>query len=616
MRRKEAKIALSAPEKAQRALGREIKARAESISPTVRIPAWAWRKAFDEFEARGYARGTIKQACTLGRRRVDQIYRETTSGGATIVPSEPILTHDLSLTPESFKAFYEKYNPQGYSLPEHCREWIQDFFDPLVYDLMLNVPSRHNKSSIFSHWVPVFLLAYNRDLKILVGSETERQAVKWSRAIAFTLTENKALIADFGPFKPENQSLPWSPESGRLMVQGRAKLDGDMSIQVKGAGAAVLGAEANVIIVDDPQSPKSSSSEETTKRLDWLREEMFSRATPCEDFPTGKTLVIGQRVRHDDIYSRITEIASDTTLAEGEANWTIIKYPAVLDWPSQKVLWPDVRPWSYLMAQRRRMGKLAFEALFQQNPAASDAPLVDSAWWARNHSLDLSYGEGPRLRGDLTYARVTSLDPAPTGRNALVTLDILYDRETFEAWVVDYETWRGQDRLEAAVFETVQRLGPDYFVFEKSATSGYMTGLPWMERLRKSIPVLAHGTSTNKNDLLMGMGSVAADIEAGRLHLPWSTEEDRAKSQALQDEIQGWYPEKKSDYDLLAAIWFVKWNHAKLRPPGSVPRRFNIDVSNTRVPQSFRRAARRRMTPKEIETEWRKNRARTLRLPA
>jgi hypothetical protein len=78
----------------------------------------------------------------------------------------------------------------------------------------------------------------------------------------------------------------------------------------------------------------------------------------------------------------------------------------------------------------------------------------------------------------------------------------------------------------------------------------------------------------------MGVWSLAADFEAGRIRLPWAAAEDQWTSNLLIDEVLS-YPNGMTD-DVLMALWFIKYNYRQLMPKDYLPTSFSSDWTSGR----------------------------------
>jgi hypothetical protein len=415
----------------------------------------------------------------------------------------------------------------------------------------------------------------DRNVQILIASQTDKLAKKFTNEIAFHLSNNALLIKDLGRFRPEMADWPWRPNSGELLVDGRTRetKSGDLSIQVRGSGQAILGMEANWVIVDDAVSRKHVKSETMREDLSlWFHGDVLSRLEP-----DGRAIVIGQRLHLYDLYGELAGEKIQDATGEFRHRWEHLNYPAVEIWPDAeagieaKVLWPA--KWSYeaLMERYADQGSALFEAMFQQNPLPEGERLCQRKWiygddqfpGCLDHLRDAGHF-APDLK---QRVRVMSLDPSPTRYAALIVADLEWSRGAFECHVI--EIVRSKMNVRDMLFHIercVDTYAPSYFVFEQNAAQRWFLTDPQMESMRRRVSVLPHTTGRNKGDPVLGIESLAVDFEFGRIKLPYGDAEAKAQSQHLIDEALT-YPQAQTD-DVLMALWFLKFNFSRLVPRG------------------------------------------------
>lgn len=471
----------------------------------------------------------------------------------------------LEATADGFELFFNKYS--GRKLQPVHKDWVGRALE--TKRTLINCPPRHAKSTIFSVWFPLWLIARDRNVQILICSQTDKLAKKFTNEIAYHLAYNRELNVDFGRFKPDMGDWPWRPNSGELLVDGRSRetKSGDLTVQVRGAGQAILGMEASWIIVDDAVSRQTTRTEgEREKLSEWFHGDVMSRLEPG-----GSATVIGQRLHLYDLYG---ELAMEKyTLVEGQPlRWNHLNYPAISDWDAKSVLWPEKWTFEALMDVYTDVGSQNFEAMYQQNPLPEGERLAQQAWiygdGEHRGCLDYDRGLGePRIldQDQRPRVRVLSLDPSPTKLAGLVVADVVIDRESFEVEVLEIQHRPLNVRqMMGEIHRVIKNYRPDYFIFEQNAAQRWLLQDPEMERLRGKVMVLPHTTNRNKADPVLGTASLAVDFEFGRVRLPYGDTDAKAATQLLLDEAFTW-PQGQTD-DVLMALWFIKFNHNRLAP--------------------------------------------------
>lgn len=549
---------------------------------SARIPDTAWAPEIEALVNRGMSNGQIAKVVKLSDRRVREIRASVGTGGTIVVPDArptvdlpPDVQEMLEFSATGFKKFYERFS--GYSLPNHVYGWVEAFC--ANRNLMLNVPPRHMKSSIFSMWIPIWLLCRDRNERILLVSLTKESAKKWVSGIAEQLTANEDIITTFGAFKPARMGdTAWRPMSGTLMVQGREKTTGvQYSVESRGSGQQILGMEATVVFVDDVTDKSIADNPiARDKQWDWLRGEVFSRVETQSTESSGRAVVIGQRLGVHDVYGQLRRQKYERGPKEGDPLWTTISTPAILRWPDEDpenpeplVLWPEKWSFDELMVTYERVGGHAiFSAMYQQEPLAEGEGVFRPEWWVKCRDYDRAGGEGVRTgkaNAQFPVSRVLSIDPSVRQYHGLVVADVLYDRDVFFPVVLEAKRWKGTQRSIIAEIERVlETYQPDYFVFENVSFIQWLKEDPIYEELKQYVTVIPHQTGRNKGDPGMGVESLAREAEFATIRLPYGDDYGKTMSKMLEEEANE-FPHGPTS-DILMALWFIKWNYKRFIP--------------------------------------------------
>lgn len=579
-------MALEITDAALKKRGQRARQRAQDRAPTARIRPEDWYPEIRVMLDEGMDKAQVERATHLSQRRINEILAgtsalaglESAKLGSAKDPSS--LSGDLQamlpFTADAFELFFNRFAEYPTGLQPLHKSWIAAFI--ANYNLLLNVPPRHAKSTIFSVWLPIWLLCRNRDEQILIASAGEKLAKIFCYQIEMQLRLNVKLVAAFGHFAPANaKDGVWSPRSGELIVQGRSRENrtGQFSILCRGAGQHILGIEATVVICDDPTSPVVSRSErEREKREEWLREQVLSRLEPeSKGDAAGHVAVVGQRVHLHDLYGTLAE---DVDEDDGAPIWHQIEQPMVLRMPTDdlgtglELLWPGRFSWADVKRIRGRAGSANFACMYQQEPLPDDAAFVSGEELRRIRDLQRPLGVGAPDDAEqqvLPIVRVLSIDPSPTKWNAFVVADVVCSRNSFYAMVVDLGQWKGAAReMKVQINWLLNKYNPDYFIMERSAVSAWFQSETFYEEISHRCRVLPHFTGSNKWDPELGVLSLAIDIEAGNFSLPYGDE--AAIVQTKLFEAQAGRFGHGYDDDILMALWFIKVNFKKLRPRG------------------------------------------------
>lgn len=541
--------------------------------------------------AEGLPNSAREEAIFLGvtERQVNKLRALVRSGeaGVYVMPppreardQAPRIRKMRQRTVDGFGLFYEEYS--GLYYPNHVKLWVEEY---LANDrLLLNVPPRHAKSKFFSVWIPMWEICQDRDIQILLLTQTEKLAKKWALEVAWHLQHNIKMISDWGTFMPDDPGTPWRPMQGELMVVGRRRevKMGDLTLQIKGKGMQIIGAEADRIIVDDLVDPKRMNSPTYVDELsEFYHGEVFTRRSP-----KAKICVIGQRVHDLDLYGELAR--ARYTRVEGQPPiYKHVNFPAILDWDKELVLWPEEWPFEALMesyeGMRRKGSTALFETMYQQNPLPPDATLIRPEWiegdadhpgcWDSNRIMGMNVD----LEEGWKQMRIISVDPSPTKFTGFVVADIAIPPPQTGVptgqrpfYCVILEILRGSWDLRETVSQVkraVTTYHPDHLIFEiNAAQRWFFQDLEFMKlRADWNLSVIPHTTGIKKTDADYGIQSLAGDFEKGWVRLPGGDKSAREQSSLLLEEAYA-YPSPLTSTDILMALWFIKFNHARLSP--------------------------------------------------
>jgi hypothetical protein len=476
---------------------------------------------------------------------------------------------------DAFERFFGEFF--GEALPDHGRSWVRAALEHKR--LLLNVPPRHAKTTIMAKWFVIWQLACDRDTQVILISKTTVLGELISRYIADQLETNERLVKAFGRFRPKDLTRPWRVAKGELEVEGK-DLDRrhGLSVQIRGSGQQILGMEADWVIADDMTDRKVAKSDaDRLTEWDFFLGDVLTRLAP-----DGKAFCIGQRVHSEDLYGRLAKMVDEET---GENAWHQIRTPAID--AENEALWPEVWPVYRLEDTRMAIGGPLFNCMYQQAPeyAGEFVP----KWWLTGDGTaehpgcfdnDRTLGTGWVAKDQFQFvpvSRVMSVDPSPTNYAGITVADIIWlpQHQFFYATIVDIERGiYGQNMMLEVMRETQSRHHCQFLILETNSAKWLHEDVAW-HRLTAMFPQppIGHNTTRwNKNDTLLGVWSLAADFESGRIRFPMGDPESRGKMDLLVDEILA-YPNGATD-DVLMSLWFIKANYKKLMPRGLMSTHF------------------------------------------
>jgi hypothetical protein len=104
-------------------------------------------------------------------------------------------------------------------------------------------------------------------------------------------------------------------------------------------------------------------------------------------------------------------------------------------------------------------------------------------------------------------------------------------------------------------------------VYEQSTFSKWIFEHPDYVMLKDDFKLIKHKTAANKNDAEYGVQTLAGDFEFNHISLPYADTEGMEMTDLLAKEALNYIPGEKNLDDMLMALWFVKFNWRRLKPP-------------------------------------------------
>lgn len=247
----------------------------------------------------------------------------------------------------------------GYINSWHHKEW----YFLAVYSGQQNIlilgPRSHAKTECLSVNLPCWLLGRDRNVRVLIVSNTATQASSIIRQIRLRLEANQAYRKLFSSLQEGAQV--WSDEA--LQVRRTRDLK-DPSISGVGVLGPIIGRRADWIIADDVVDRENSATQLQRDKVDeWFKQVLL----PVLE-PNGRMIVVGSTYHYDDLYARL----------EKSIEWTVRKYKAIQD--DGTALWPARWPLEKLEQRRREMGTLLFNSQFQSDPSGLKGLFFKESW--------------------------------------------------------------------------------------------------------------------------------------------------------------------------------------------------------------------------------------------
>jgi hypothetical protein len=183
---------------------------------------------------------------------------------------------------------------------------------------VLNAPPGGGKSTLFTHDLVLWMICRDRRVRVLVGSRTTGQAMKYTGRIRRALMQRSLLIPkeedlkvglavmptavlveDFGRFKPEGRGDVWQ-RGGFTVAQFGDEGTGEKEPTVTAFGfdADYLGMRVDLAVWDDLVDLDNVRNLDVIENL----QETWDSVAENRIDPGGLNVLQGQRLRHNDLY--------------------------------------------------------------------------------------------------------------------------------------------------------------------------------------------------------------------------------------------------------------------------------------------------------------------------
>jgi predicted phage terminase large subunit-like protein len=392
--------------------------------------------------------------------------------------------------------------------------------------LIVEVPVRHGKSTLISHWFPVWYLSLFPDRRVLFGSYEGEFAAGWGRRVRNTIEEFSAQLG--------------IQLSGDSTAADRWDLVTGGGMNTAGVGGAFTGRGGNLLIGDDLIKNQEEADSRVIQERNW---EWFDSTFMTRLEPMASVVLVMSRWTLDDLSGRLQR--------EQGRVWKVIRLPAIaeegdpLGRAPGAALWPERYPVEELLKVKATARTRTWAALYQQRPLPEEGQLFRRSMFryyrdAGDHFIaKTSAGERliPKDQGytfttaDLAISEKETADYCAFGayfvsaRNELLKLDLIRDRipgPDQERVIQDLlERWRGargwveNTQYQASLVQRLVRMGLPIVGFkaDRDKTSRAQTLASRMEAEAFFLPESAPWLGVAEAELLeFGPGCPHDDI--------------------------------------------------------------------------------------------------------
>lgn len=202
----------------------------------------------------------------------------------------------------------------------------------------------------------IWLILKFRDIRILIASKTQANAIDFLKEIKGHFESNERLIDIFGNLVGTER---WDQTA--IQVSGRSRPYKEPTINTVGVDGAVASKHYDVIIADDlVDEDNSRTKHQRDKMLNWFYKMLIPTLNPpeAENPLVGRMFIMGTRYHYGDLYGHLTERQPDGT--GGEMKNDAIVIPIEIDGVPQ---WPDRFPKEHIQ-KLKSMGVIRFNTQY------------------------------------------------------------------------------------------------------------------------------------------------------------------------------------------------------------------------------------------------------------
>lgn len=481
----------------------------------------------------------------------------------------------------------------GYDDSDHQLEWELILEDEDYKWIGVAAPRNHSKTTVFSVKFPLWKIKKNPNVRIVLVSNAQSQAVSFLREITNNIERNQKYIDWAGKLKPD-QPEKWT-DAEIIVNRDNLRLK-DPTISAVGIGGAILSKRADIIICDDILNKENTRTPEQRRKVkEWFDEVLL----PILE-PGGRVIVAGTLWDPEDLLTAILE----------DPEWDYKrKYKAIIEdairqdlwdqyyeiWKNDrkagmefyreneeemlrgsKVLWANRFPYRVLWHLRKK-NSFAFSRMYQsEHISRTDQPFKEP-WIERAKSM----GRSLRL--------VNSMQEWIDNYNALVIRVVMQGMDlqgsdseeaddsvllTLAKTAIGKYVIMNIERGKYSPNDTRQTVRQQYARFLPLKVKVESVGIQeWIKRdLAEDgvmdMPIEGYKTGSEKWDDQIGLLSIAVLMENDRLILPYDKTDARTVRliDLLVDEMRK-FPQGHTG-DSLMALWFALIGHRDMQITG------------------------------------------------
>lgn len=393
-----------------------------------------------------------------------ELYRRHELGAQLRAEDEP--THPAPWA-GSYEAWANEFLELEWGIPAHQLRLANLVLDsPLSENFMVLEPRGHGKSTTISFGLLLYLLCEStchtlnallagwlqrpNDLRIMHISGSKDKDKRYIKALKTELEQNERIHHHYGKIlQPPGSTFEFNLKDRRNRKEP--------SMSGAGIGTDIVGWHGDLLVLDDViQDDKPRDVNVRLKKQDWADETLEGCVRPST-----KVWWVGTRKSPEDIYQYILHKPGTTHVLEPaihredcpkcgvELSGSMWNYETELftcahcgfymkaEAVNQQVLWPEQRPYKWLVKKRAKMGSFKFSREYQNKPVSEEGGLLKREWikeYARlpfPRSVGAFYcGVDPAI-GEKTQADYTVIVTIAKYENRIYVVDLARGRWNF-----------------------------------------------------------------------------------------------------------------------------------------------------------------------------------------
>ena len=405
------------------------------------------------------------------------------------------------------------------------------------YGLIL-APADHGKSTHFAVDYVLWQLARNQNLRIVVSSNTDRDA----QGFLAEVKENIELNSIYQQYFPEvipNKNW-WRNDSIKIK---RNKIMKDPTVRAVGCESGGLGKRADIIIADDILDIDNTATESQRNKVkQWVMDILLKMLDP----KYGICILVGTLQHHLDLYSEI--------LNNEDGNyddWERLKQEA-LNEDTNEVLWEERYRLEQLLAEKK-LNPESFNRRFQNVVLAEEDKIFPSSAVKRCCDAGRNYVLKPK-RENREQILFSGWDLAIAEKKvskwtACVTLEWLKAEKKLVIVDIIRKKIKSTE-LGDAIAEHYLKFYENYILVENNSFQEVIVS----QVKSMLLPVKGYYTGKQKNDNVVGIPTLGNRVKNVDIIFPMGDDYSKEMVALLINELI-YYPQYKTS-DIMMALWF------------------------------------------------------------